>query len=90
MDESKQRDAGGAGRGSLEECEAELEHLKEENQQLRASAQAFGELAERLKQVLEGERRRASREWSGASGAVIDRRLGEAPHPGSTGSSEDD
>jgi predicted RNase H-like nuclease (RuvC/YqgF family) len=89
MDESKQRDAG-ADQGSLEECEAELDHLREENQQLRASAEAFGELAERLKQVLEGERGRASHEWSGTSGAVIDRRLGEAPHADSTGSSEDD
>jgi cell division septum initiation protein DivIVA len=32
--------------------EAELEHLRTENEQLRRSAQAFGELAERLNRAL--------------------------------------
>jgi hypothetical protein len=41
-----------------EDCEAEVEELREENQQLRDSAQAFGDLAERLKQALELERKR--------------------------------
>ena len=33
---------------ALEECEEKLEELAEENAQLRKSAQAFGDLAERL------------------------------------------
>ena len=45
-----------------EECEAEVEELREENQHLRDSAKAFGDLAERLKQSLELERRRAERD----------------------------
>jgi hypothetical protein len=32
----------------LEECQKQLEQLTEENAQLRASAQSFGDLAERL------------------------------------------
>ena len=32
----------------LAECEETVEHLKEENAQLRKSAQTFGDLAERL------------------------------------------
>ena len=40
------------GKGSehdpLSQCEQTVEQLKEENQQLRESAVAFGELAERL------------------------------------------
>jgi predicted RNase H-like nuclease (RuvC/YqgF family) len=32
----------------LEQCEEKVEELKEENAQLRESAQAFGDLAERL------------------------------------------
>jgi predicted RNase H-like nuclease (RuvC/YqgF family) len=33
---------------ALEECEEKVEHLKEENAVLRHSAEAFGDLAERL------------------------------------------
>jgi predicted RNase H-like nuclease (RuvC/YqgF family) len=33
---------------ALAECEETVEHLKEENAQLRESAQTFGDLAERL------------------------------------------
>jgi hypothetical protein len=32
----------------LTQCEETVEHLKEENEQLRESAQTFGDLAERL------------------------------------------
>jgi len=45
---------GGAGhklakaRDALEKCEEQLHELQEENAQLRESAQAFGDLAERL------------------------------------------
>jgi predicted RNase H-like nuclease (RuvC/YqgF family) len=35
---------------ALKECEEKVEHLKEENAVLRHSAQAFGDLAERLNQ----------------------------------------
>jgi predicted RNase H-like nuclease (RuvC/YqgF family) len=42
---------------TLEECQEEVKRLKEENQHLRASASAFGELAERLKVALDVERR---------------------------------
>jgi hypothetical protein len=36
----------------LTKCEAELARLRTENDQLRRSAQAFGELAERLNRAL--------------------------------------
>lgn len=36
----------------LAKCEAELVKLRTENEQLRRSAQAFGELAERLNRAL--------------------------------------
>ena len=36
----------------LAKCEAELAKLRTENEQLRRSAQAFGELAERLNRAL--------------------------------------
>ena len=36
----------------LARCEAELAKLRTENEQLRRSAQAFGELAERLNRAL--------------------------------------
>ncbi len=36
----------------LAKCEAELARLRTENDQLRRSAQAFGELAERLNRAL--------------------------------------
>jgi hypothetical protein len=41
---------------SLEECQAELDALVEENLHLRASANAFADLAERLKASLDRER----------------------------------
>lgn len=41
----------------LDECRDELRSLEEENEQLRASANAFADLAERLKASLERERR---------------------------------
>ena len=47
---------------SLEDCDAEIAHLKEENHHLRESAARFAELAERLMRTLESERRRALRE----------------------------
>jgi hypothetical protein len=41
----------------LAECRDELRSVEEENDQLRASANAFADLAERLKASLERERR---------------------------------
>jgi hypothetical protein len=41
-------DANSKEDGSLAKCEEAVEQLKEENAQLRESAQAFGDLAERL------------------------------------------
>jgi hypothetical protein len=47
---------------SIEDCEAEIAHLKDENSHLRESAARFAELAERLMRSLESERLRALRE----------------------------
>ena len=41
----------------LEDCLATVQNLKEENQQLRRAAASFGQLAERLNEALESERR---------------------------------
>ena len=42
---------------ALQECEDKVRHLEEENQHLRDSSHAFGQLAERLNRTLQGERR---------------------------------
>ena len=42
---------------ALQECEDKLKHLEEENGHLRESSDAFGQLAERLNQTLQQERR---------------------------------
>jgi hypothetical protein len=42
---------------ALHECEDKLKDLEEENQHLRESSHAFGQLAERLNRTLEQERR---------------------------------
>jgi hypothetical protein len=42
---------------ALQECEDKVKHLKEENEHLRESSHAFGQLAERLNRTLEQERR---------------------------------
>lgn len=41
----------------LEDCREEVKRLEEENHHLRASSNAFGELAERLRDSLSVERR---------------------------------
>jgi len=41
----------------LQQCEAKIARLEEENRQLRRSAAAFGQLAERLNEELMRERR---------------------------------
>jgi hypothetical protein len=46
----------------LAACQAELDSVIEENQHLRASANAFADLAERLKATLDYERRRNARD----------------------------
>jgi predicted RNase H-like nuclease (RuvC/YqgF family) len=42
---------------ALQECEEKVKALEEENQHLRDSSHAFGQLAERLNKTLEQERR---------------------------------
>jgi chromosome segregation ATPase len=42
----------------LKQCQAKIARLEEENRQLRESAAAFGQLAERLNEELVRERRR--------------------------------
>jgi hypothetical protein len=42
---------------ALQECEDKVKHLEEENEHLRESSHAFGQLAERLNRTLEQERR---------------------------------
>lgn len=42
---------------SLDECHERVQELEDENQALRQSANAFGQLAERLRDQLELERR---------------------------------
>jgi hypothetical protein len=42
---------------ALQECEDKVRHLEEENQHLRDSSHAFGQLAERLNRTLQEERR---------------------------------
>ena len=42
---------------ALQECEEKVNQLKEENEHLRESSHAFGQLAERLNQTLQQERR---------------------------------
>jgi predicted RNase H-like nuclease (RuvC/YqgF family) len=44
---------------ALQECEEKLKQLEEENQHLRESSDAFGQLAERLNVTLQEERRNA-------------------------------
>lgn len=41
----------------LEACREAVERLEEENEHLREAAGAFGQLAERLNQILQDERR---------------------------------
>lgn len=47
-DQSDGKKPHGAVEKTLAECEATVEHLKDENAHLRRSAQTFGDLAERL------------------------------------------
>jgi hypothetical protein len=42
---------------ALQECEDKVKELEEENEHLRESSHAFGQLAERLNQTLQQERR---------------------------------
>lgn len=42
---------------TLQECEEKIKELEEENQHLRDASDAFGQLAERLNQTLQEERR---------------------------------
>ena len=42
---------------TLQECEEKVKELEEENQHLREASSAFGQLAERLNNTLQAERR---------------------------------
>jgi len=55
---------------ALAECEETVDHLKEENAELRNAAQTFGDLAERLNtsQRSANDRRRKSRTQRGLPG----------------------
>ena len=44
---------------ALQECEEQVKHLEDENQHLREASHAFGQLAERLNETLQEERRSA-------------------------------
>jgi predicted RNase H-like nuclease (RuvC/YqgF family) len=44
---------------TLQECEEKLKQLEEENHHLREASRAFGQLAERLNNTLQEERRTA-------------------------------
>jgi predicted RNase H-like nuclease (RuvC/YqgF family) len=46
----------------LKDCLTTVQHLKEENRQLRDAADSFGQLAERLNEALGQERRAAGSE----------------------------
>ncbi|HEY2434158.1 MAG TPA: hypothetical protein VGI12_15895 [Vicinamibacterales bacterium] len=56
-----------------QECRQQLAELKEENSQLRQSAEQFGLLAERLNRQLGEERRRGAERRATARG-TLDRR----------------
>ena len=50
--------AGKPKEDALAECEETVEHLREENEELRESAQTFGDLAERLNKQHRGNDKR--------------------------------
>ena len=58
---------------ALQDCEEKVKELEEENQHLRDSSHAFGQLAERLNQTLQQERRLGN-ERRQAPRATSDRR----------------
>ena len=49
-------------KNTLADCEEKVEHLREENAELRKSAQTFGDLAERLNSSQRARRRHV--DWS--------------------------
>lgn len=63
-------------RNQLEACREAVERLEEENEHLREAAGAFGQLAERLNQILQDERR------TGAERRHDSRFTDEHPTPG--------
>jgi predicted RNase H-like nuclease (RuvC/YqgF family) len=58
----------------LQDCEAKLKQLEEENQHLREASHAFGQLAERLNSTLQHERRQAGNDRRQLPRAAADRR----------------
>ena len=58
----------------LKDCLTTVQHLKEENRQLRDAAASFGQLAERLNEALGQERRSPQSERRRQSREVPDRR----------------
>jgi hypothetical protein len=62
----------------LARCKEEVRELKEENQQLRQSADTFGALADRLNSSLREERRKSDTDRRGAARPEPDRRQSTA------------
>jgi hypothetical protein len=60
--------------GRLKDCLTTVQHLKEENRQLRDAAASFGQLAERLNEALGQERRGSPAERRRQSREGPDRR----------------
>lgn len=58
----------------LKDCLTTVQHLEEENRHLRHAADSFGQLAERLNEALDRERRVASSDRRHESRASQDRR----------------
>ena len=58
----------------LKDCLTTVQHLKEENRQLRDAASSFGQLAERLNEALGQERRGPQSERRRQSREGLDRR----------------
>jgi hypothetical protein len=70
---------------ALQECEEKVKELEEENEHLRESSHAFGQLAERLNKTLQQERRAGVERRQSARPAHGDRRHSQGvtvPFPG--------
>jgi predicted RNase H-like nuclease (RuvC/YqgF family) len=59
---------------ALQECEEKVKQLEDENEHLRESSHAFGQLAERLNKTLQQERRAGIERRQSARASQGDRR----------------
>jgi hypothetical protein len=71
--------------GTLEDCLARIRQLEEENAHLREAAKTFGDLAERLKQALDAELRRAEPSGNLRDRAALEDRGVKRRPPGRAG-----